>query len=56
MPAPKQQGTHPLRRGYIYVKKAHAWLYYENFNQVNIADRWEWYDTEESAKGRYEGR
>jgi hypothetical protein len=54
MPAPKDKGTIPLRRGIKFVKKANSWLYFENFNTTNIADHQEWFDTEEQAKARLE--
>ncbi len=54
MPAPKDHINTPLKRGVRYSRKANMWLYFETFNQVNVADKNEWFNSETEAQARYE--
>ena len=53
MPAPKEQGRNPISKGIKFNKKF-GWVYYEHFNQDNVPDRMEYFNTEEEAKARLE--
>ncbi len=52
MPAPKEQGRNPISKGVKYSKKARSWCYYEHFNQTNVIDKQEWFNTEADALNR----
>lgn len=50
MPAPKKAGTKPVAQGVRWVKKAHMWLYYENFNSTQSPDVFKYFATKEEAE------
>ncbi len=53
MPAPKEQGRNPLKKGVKFVKKANCWVYYEIFNKENVPDKMEWFNNENDAMKRF---